>query len=224
MVPIFPKWTNKIPLYLALGIVFALVGAIGFIWYYFSPKYTAVGYEPEQPIAFSHAKHAGELGLDCRYCHSTVEKTQFAALPSTATCMGCHNKIKSTSPRIALLKTSFEQKTPVPWVQVNFVPRYAHFDHSAHVTAGVNCSTCHGRVDTMETIHQVQPLSMGWCLECHNNPNDHLVPKDQVTNMIYNHKDPNTFSNLYSGSHSAFLQGDKERMIQPPTACGACHY
>src|ERR1041385_6918226 len=108
MEPIFPKWANKVPFYLCVSIPIVLIGLIGFIWYYFSPDYLAVGYQPNQPVLFSHKLHAGELGVDCRYCHNTVEKAAFAALPPTATCMGCHNKVIANSPRIALVKSSFE--------------------------------------------------------------------------------------------------------------------
>lgn len=191
-------------------------GLIGFVWYYFSPKYLAVGYTPAQPINFSHQLHAGELGLDCKYCHSTVEKTSFAALPSTATCMGCHNKVLSNSPRLALVRESFANKTPIPWVHVYSLPRYAHFDHNAHLSAGVGCISCHGRIDKMEVVSQTTPLSMGWCLECHRNPVPNLRPKGETTNMLYDPLTPEARA-FASAAHSTGL-------IQPPQSCGACHY
>lgn len=228
MDPIFPKWVNKIPFYLSIFIPIALAGLIGFVWYYFSPKFLAVGYQPNQPVLFSHKQHAGSLGIDCRYCHSTVEKAEFAALPSTATCMGCHNKVKANSPRIALVKSSFENNTPIPWVGIYALPRYAHFPHNSHVNAGVGCVSCHGRVDEMDLVYQATPMSMGWCLECHRNPSPSIVPKDQVTNLAFV---PNM--NASSAENKNLSQGTmpldeihtaQNIQLQPPTYCSACHY
>jgi hypothetical protein len=214
--PIFPKWTNKVPLYAGIGIPLLLIAVVAGIWYYFSPKFLAVGYRPEQPVLFSHQLHAGQLGVDCRYCHSTVEKTAFAALPSTSTCMGCHNKVLPESPRLKLVRDSYKNNTPISWVHIYALPRYAHSDHSAHVTRGVGCVECHGRVDKMTVVSQATPLSMGWCLECHRNPNPILRPQSEVTNMIY---DP------HASQYDA-LQDPKYKTnpIQPPESCGACHY
>lgn len=214
--PIFPKWTNKLPLLLGLGIPVLLALVVFFIWYYFSPKYLAEGYQPQQPVMFSHKLHAGQLGLDCRYCHSTVEKTAFAALPTTSVCMGCHNKVLPNSPLIAPVKESYEKHKPIEWVRVHALPRHAHFDHSAHVTAGVGCATCHNRVDTMDVVYQAAPLSMGWCLECHRNPAPNLRPQSEITNMLY---DP------VASNYHPFADADrKQNIIQPPESCGACHY
>lgn len=216
MEPIFPKWTNKVPLYAGIGIPLLLIAVVSGIWYYFSPKFLAVGYKPEQPVLFSHQLHAGQLGMDCRYCHSTVEKTAFAALPSTSTCMGCHNKVLPESPRLKLVRESYKNNTPISWVHIYALPKYAHFDHSAHVTRGVGCVECHSRVDKMTTVYQATPLSMGWCLECHRNPNPILRPQSEITNMIY---DPHA-------SQYDPLQDPKYKTnpIQPPESCGACHY
>lgn len=216
MEPIFPKWTNKIPLYAGIGIPLLLIGLVAAIWYYFSPKFLAVGYQPQQPVLFSHELHAGQLGMDCRYCHSTVEKTSFAALPSTATCMGCHNKVLPQSPRLQLVRDSYKNNMPIPWVHVYSLPRYSHFDHSAHVTRGVGCVECHGRVDKMPQIAQATPLSMGWCLECHRNPNPILRPQSEITNMAY---DPH--AGLYDAKKDPKYTANP---IQPPESCGACHY
>ncbi len=214
--PIFPKWTNKLPLLLGIGIPLILVLVVSFIWYYLSPKYLAVGYQPEQPVQFSHKQHAGQLGLDCRYCHSTVEKASFAALPPTATCMGCHNKVLPNSPRLQLVRDSYKNNVSIPWVRVHNLPRYSHFDHSAHVTAGVGCVSCHSRVDKMEVVYQASSLSMGWCLECHRNPVPNLIPQNQITNMLY---DP-----VAAHYNPYFDMTRKESIIQPPESCGACHY
>lgn len=180
---IFPRWTNKTPLILLILGALGGLGTIGVVWYYFSPEFTDVGYAPKQPIPFSHKLHAGDIGLDCRYCHYSVEKAGYAAIPPTQLCMGCHTMVRNDSRKIALLKAAHEANKPVKWVRVHMLPDYAYFDHSVHVGAGVGCASCHGRIDQMEVVYQKKPLSMGWCLNCHRNPNEHIRPKEQVTNM-----------------------------------------
>jgi hypothetical protein len=157
---------------------FAIVVAYGF-----SPQATDVGYMPEQPIPFSHKVHAGELGIDCRYCHNTVEETQHAAIPPTQTCMNCHAQIHPESTKLQPLFESYETGMPIEWVRVHDLPQYSYFDHSAHVTRGVSCVECHGRVDTMEVVYQHETLSMGWCLECHRNPDPRVRNPDLVTQL-----------------------------------------
>ncbi|MCC7146290.1 MAG: cytochrome c3 family protein [Phycisphaeraceae bacterium] len=182
----FPAWANYLlPLIFFLGIggmtyvpMLVSLGA--------SPQTTAVGYAPVQPVAFSHAMHAGQLGMDCRYCHTTVDKAAFAAIPPTQTCMNCHSHIKADSPKIAAVLESYQTGRPIPWVKVHDLPDYSYFNHAAHVNQGIGCVTCHGRIDKMEVVHQQQPLSMSWCLECHRNPEKFLRPRDQVTNMTWN--------------------------------------
>ena len=214
--PIFPKWTNKLPFLLGIGVPVLIATVVFFVWYYFSPKYLDVGYQPAQPVLFSHKVHAGQLGLDCRYCHSTVEKTAFAALPSTSTCMGCHNKVLPKSPLLQVVRDSYANHTPIPWVHVHALPRYSHFDHSAHISSGVGCATCHSRVDKMDVVFQAKPLSMGWCLECHRNPKPNLRPQSEITNMLY---DP--IAAHYNVDLDIVRKG---KIIQPPESCGACHY
>lgn len=187
MAVIFPRWTNKIPMILLVGLGLGGVGGIGGVWYYFSPKFTDVGYAPKQPVPFSHKIHAGDLGLDCRFCHYTVERSFYAAIPPTHTCIGCHGQNKGNilpkSKKLALLRTKHKAKKPVAWKRVHMLPDYAFFNHKVHVAAGVGCATCHGRIDKMKVVYQAQPLSMSWCLDCHRNPNPNLRPRNQVTNM-----------------------------------------
>lgn len=171
---VFPKWTNAIlPTALAVGGVAPLY-AVLMVAYGFSPETTDVGYAPRQPIDYSHALHAGELGIDCRYCHTTVETADFAAIPPTATCMNCHNQIHKDSDKLVALWDSFRTGEPIRWKKVHDLPDYAFFSHQAHVARGVSCVECHGRVDRMEVVFQHEPLSMGWCLECHRDPDDAL--------------------------------------------------
>ncbi len=185
MAVIFPRWTNKVPLILLVFVTLGGVGTFFGVDYYFSPKFTDVGYAPKQPIPFSHKLHAGTLKLDCRYCHYSVEKASYAAIPPTQLCMGCHAMVRNNSRKIAVLKAAHEAKKPVKWVRVHMLPDYAFFDHSVHIGAGVGCASCHGRIDKMDIVHQAKALSMRWCLKCHRNPNPHLRPKEQVTNMSW---------------------------------------
>jgi hypothetical protein len=132
------------------------------------------------------------LGLDCRYCHNTVEKAAFAALPPTQTCMNCHTNIKNQSDLLKVVRESWDTGQSIPWVKVHNLPNYVYFNHSAHVSHGVGCVECHGRIDRMDVVTQAKPLSMGWCLECHRDPGPHLRPKDvAVTDMNFKRDDNN---------------------------------
>jgi len=211
---IFPRWTNKIPL--VIGVVTPLLGAflIFALWYWASPLYTDVGYRPKQPVAFSHALHAGDMGMDCRYCHNTVETAAMAAIPPTQTCMNCHSQIRKESELLIDLQESYTSGKPIPWVRVHDLPDYVYFNHSAHVARGVGCVSCHGRVDQMDVVKQVEPLSMGWCLDCHRNPDEHLRPKDMVTVMDWvPEEEPETLATRLR----------EEYDINPSTSCSACH-
>jgi hypothetical protein len=196
MAQIFPKWTNNIPF---VGTVLAIVGgAVGIcaVWYWASPSHTDVGYAPAQPIPYSHKLHAGDMSIDCRYCHSNAEKSAHAGVPPTQVCMNCHKQVKPDSPLLEPLRKSWADGTlandggPVRWKRVHKLPDYAYFNHSAHVQVGVGdqraavgCVECHGRIDQMVVVAQQQPLSMAWCLECHNDVAPRLRPREQLTNM-----------------------------------------
>lgn len=221
MPAIFPRWTNNIPI--ALGLLAPLGGAVLIfaVWYWFSPEYTDVGYKPVQPVPYSHKLHAGQLGIDCRYCHNTVEVADHAAIPPAATCMNCHSLIKSTAagmPKAAMIDPIREAATnpdkPVEWVRVHQLPDYAYFTHQAHVAAGIGCASCHGRVDQMVVVEMEQPLSMGWCLECHRDPRPHLRPLDQVTNMNWDPEDT---------AYDADRDPQRQRKVNPPLHCSGCH-
>jgi hypothetical protein len=203
-----------VPLFLAGGAAAGGVAAVLFAWYYFSPEFTDVGYRPVQPVEFSHRLHAGEMGMDCRYCHSSVVVAAVASVPPTRTCMNCHQLVKRDSPLLAPVIASAADGTPIEWVRVHKVPEYAFFDHSVHVRAGVGCSSCHGDVASMEVVTQVQPLSMGWCLECHRDPDSHLRPADQLTDTGW--RPP---------SDQAEIAAEiKQRLaISPPEDCTTCH-
>ncbi|MEK7298995.1 MAG: cytochrome c3 family protein [Candidatus Margulisiibacteriota bacterium] len=180
---VFPKWTNRIPLVILLIVIFLGIFIVFALWYWASPRFLEAGYQPKQPIAFSHRLHAGELGLDCRYCHSNVERTAAASIPPTQVCMNCHNIVKRDSPEIQKLYASMEKDRPVEWIKVHNLPDYVYFDHSRHIQSGVGCATCHGRIDQMDVVRQVEPLSMAWCLDCHRDPAKFIRPASEVTTM-----------------------------------------
>lgn len=215
MPQIFPRKVNVLP-HISLGGTLAggLV-AILVVWYYFSPEYTDVGYAPEQPVPYSHRLHVDALGMDCRYCHSAVEVADISNIPATETCMNCHSVVKPQSLALLPVRESFASGASIPWVKVHQLPDYAQFSHAAHVNVGVGCESCHGRIDQMEVVQQVEPLSMGWCLECHRQPELYLRAPDEVTTMGYVQPEDFVERNL-----------DRIRLegIQPPTNCSACHY
>ena len=217
---VFPPWTNRLPPLSVAAVLFGLVGAIFGVWYYFSPRHTDVGYEPIQPIPYSHKLHAGDLGLDCRYCHVNVERTEFATVPPTQVCMNCHSNVRKDSPKLQPLRESWAYGKPIPWVRVHKTPDYAFFPHSRHVTSGVGCVECHGRVDQMVTVRQVEPLSMGWCLECHRDPSPRLRPLDQITNMGW---EPPGDKPLDIRRREFGEKLAQELKIAPPTDCSRCH-
>jgi hypothetical protein len=211
---LFPRWTNQIPNMAAAGIPVLGTAVVFAVWYWFSPEYTDVGYQPQQPVPFSHKLHAGEMGIDCRYCHNTVEYAARAAVPATETCMNCHRIVKKDSPKLELVRKSAETGAPIPWVRVHLLPDYAYFDHSVHLAAGVGCTSCHGRIDQMEVVTQQKPLSMSWCLECHRDPAPNLRPRDQITNMAYVASVAG-----YDPAHDV----TRTRPLSPPEHCSGCH-
>jgi len=183
MSDIFPKWTNKLPGQVIMGAMVVGATATAGIWYYFTPKYTRVGYEPIQPVSFSHAIHVDQVGLDCRYCHNGVEKSWYSNIPAASTCMNCHNQILVNDPRLALVRESYNTGKPISWVQIHKTPDYVYFNHSVHVNRGVSCYHCHGEINKMEEVRHAQPLSMGFCLNCHRNPENYLRPPEQIFNL-----------------------------------------
>ncbi len=212
---VFPRWANLLRPALAVALLggplyLLTVGYLGG-----SPKTLAVNYAPVQPVPYSHAMHAGKLGIDCRYCHNTVENAAFAALPPTQTCMNCHARVRATSDKLVPVRESFASGQPVPWIKVHDLADYVYFNHSAHVRRGVGCVECHGRVDKMDVVTQIAPLSMGWCLDCHRNPDAHLRPPELVTQMDW------TPPNGDAAAYGARLR--KDNKINPSQDCYTCH-
>ena len=145
-----------------------------------SPYVTGQNVTMKQPVPFSHAHHAGDLAIDCRYCHTGVEKSSFAGLPPTTTCMTCHSQLFTNEPMLAPVRQSLAERMPIHWQRVHRLPDYVYFDHSIHIAKGVGCTTCHGPVDTMPLMRQQAPLTMGWCLSCHRDPKPYLRPQGEV--------------------------------------------
>ena len=213
---IFPKSANRLPLQIVIYL--CVLGAIATAGatYYMTPKYTRVGYAPVQPVPYSHALHVGQLGLDCRYCHSNVDKSGYANLPTSQTCMNCHNQVKKDSPLLAVVRNSYETGDPVPWVKVHELPDFAYFNHSIHVNRGVSCVECHGKINEMEVVTHVQPLSMGFCLDCHRNPAIRVrEPKN-----IYDLNSPTIAATSGVPAGEKFVH---DWNIKPPQSCTGCH-
>ncbi len=150
-----------------------------------SDQTTGVGIVQPQPVQFSHRHHVGVLGIDCRYCHHTVEDSSFAGMPATHTCMTCHSQIWNESPALEPVRESYATGMPLTWTRVHDLPDFVYFNHSIHVQKGVGCETCHGPVDEMAMMWQAEPLTMEWCLDCHREPERFLRPKEEVFNMDY---------------------------------------
>lgn len=212
---VFPRWSNLLLPTIAVVALTAPLYAALLIAYGFSPKTLDQGYMPTQPVPFSHAVHAGVLGMDCRYCHNTVETAAFAAIPPTQTCMNCHTQVVKDSPKLAQVRKSYEEGTSIEWIKVHTLAEYAYFDHSAHINRGVGCVSCHGRIDQMEIVYQASPLSMGWCLDCHRNPEPHLRPVSEITNLAWDQQ-----TQL---SRSERLALRELYHINPSENCSTCH-
>ena len=211
---LFPKWTNGLRPILGITLIALPAYLVALVGFGGSPKTFAVGYQPEQPVPYSHRLHAGELGLSCRYCHTTVDVAAKAAIPPTQTCMNCHAKIRVSSEKLTPVRESYATGMPIRWVRVHDLPQYVYFNHAAHVVRGVGCAECHGRVDKMETVKQVATLSMGWCLDCHRNPDRHLRPPEMVTKMDWvAPEDPETYGRRLR----------EAARIQPSEDCTTCH-
>ena len=215
MAKLFPKSINRLPLQVILYLCVVACIATAGVNYYMTPKYTRVGYAPVQPVPYSHKKHVGELGLDCRYCHSTID-TAGAAVPTSQTCMNCHNQLKTASPALAVIRESYQTGKSVPWVHVHVLPTFVYFDHSIHVNRGVSCVECHGKINEMDVVRHVKPLSMGFCLDCHRNPELHVRDKADV----YNLDSPTIAQKRGVEAGVAFVH---DWNIKPPQSCSGCH-
>jgi hypothetical protein len=178
------------------------------------PWTTSVHVAPEQPIPFSHKHHVKDDGIDCRYCHTGVETSNYAGLPATETCMTCHSQIWSNASVTQGIRDSWASGKSIPWTRVHDLPDFVYFNHSIHINKGVGCSTCHGQVDQMPLMWRVNTLNMNWCLNCHRNPAQYVRPKSEVFNI--NYKPPANQAELGA-------QLVKEYHVQSLTDCVTCH-
>ncbi len=168
----------------AVGLLAVVLG--GVLWaVMMSPYYTNVNVTREQPVPFSHKHHAGELGIDCRYCHTSVEKSSFAGVPPTQTCMTCHSQIWTNATMLEPVRASYRSDKSISWTRVYALPDYVYFNHSIHVNKGVGCTSCHGEIAQMPLTYKANTLYMGWCLDCHRQPEKYLRPKSEVFNPNY---------------------------------------
>lgn len=231
---LFPRWFNILP---TVGAVFGIGGLTAVVWgtwYYATPDFFEVGYMPTQPgSGFNHQIHAGMLGIDCRYCHTNVEKSPEANIPSVSTCMGCHQEGRlhidtetKIATKVAFIREAHAEDKSIEWRRVHKLPDYVrNFPHHVHVKAGVSCFSCHGQITAMPVVFQAHGLGMGWCLDCHRksgvSPEAHLVPPDKVTQLKW--VEEAWFANPSANVDAArrIYQSLKDH---PPENCGACHY
>jgi hypothetical protein len=237
MANFFPRWSNWLPLKLLICAGVTGIGLTAGVSYYFTPKYTRVGYMPAQPVAFSHDIHANQLGMDCRYCHSFVEVAAHSNVPNTQVCMNCHTQVQAQNPKLQLVRDSYASGRPIEWVQIHKTPDYVYFNHSVHVNRGVSCYSCHGAVNQMPVVWHHEPQSMGWCLDCHRAPENHLRPTEQVFNLNWKPSDekPENFVARFGKPPGDYkpdqpltqqqigLVLKKDWNVNPPDNCATCH-
>lgn len=180
-----PRANPLVVVVLASITLVLLVIAVLMIAFGSSPYATGAGEMPQQPVPFSHEHHVSGLGIDCRYCHDSVDRSTFAGVPSTDTCMTCHSQIWTNAEMLAPVRQSLTSGEPIEWNRVHDLPDFVYFNHAAHVDSGVGCESCHGRVDQMPLMRQSEPLTMQWCLDCHSEPADELRPPGTITEMGY---------------------------------------
>lgn len=215
MAQIFHRSTNTFAKVSIFGAVF-MIAAMGWLIFELerSAYFTEVGVAREQPVAFSHKHHVAGLGLDCRYCHTSVENSSFAGIPPTKTCMNCHAQIWNNSPTLEPVRASFRNDQSIEWTRVNDLADFVYFNHSIHVAKGMGCQTCHGQVDQMPLTWREKTLHMEWCLECHRQPELFVRPKAEVFNM--NYKPP--ANQLKLGKELV-----RDYKIRKLESCSACH-
>ena len=220
MSQIFPRSANALARSSLFGVL-SLVLFLGWLIFALMRSSWATKQDEfvEQPIQFSHAHHVGGMGLDCRYCHTSVEKSTFAGIPPTKTCMNCHSQIWTNAPILEPVRASFRNDTPLNWIRVNDLPDFVYFNHQIHVKQGVGCDTCHGPVDKMPLMYQAKPLLMEWCLSCHRAPENFIRPRAEVFNMNYQ---------VPAGKTQRELGLELKReyniaSIEHLTSCSVCH-
>lgn len=213
MVQIFHPSTNPFSKVSIAGfLALILAGAVLLYAYWRSPYLTGQSVVREQPVPFSHKHHAGELGIDCRFCHTSAEVSPFAGIPATETCMTCHSQIWSDSPMLEPVRASYRTGQPLAWTRVHDLPDFVYFNHSVHVSKGIGCATCHGRIDETNLTLKGASLQMIWCLDCHGDPEPKLRPRDEVYDMAYD-----------GGTEALRRLLLQQHQVQSLTNCSTCH-
>lgn len=215
MPQIFHRSTNTLSRVTIFGAVFIVAGLLGALYMIDRSSYvTREGIAREQPVPFSHRRHVAGNGIDCRYCHTSVEESSFAGIPPTKTCMNCHSEIWKDSPMLEPVRTSFETGKPLEWTRVHDLPDFVYFNHSVHVKKGIGCTTCHGPIDEMALTWQAESLQMEWCLSCHRQPEKFVRPREFV------------FRTDWEPPADQLEQGRRlveEYDIRSMTSCSTCH-
>jgi hypothetical protein len=215
MPQIFDRSANFLSKASLAGLLIMVGGLIGLLMAFGRSGYVTRANEYiEQPIQFSHAHHVGDDGIDCRYCHTSVETSAFAGIPPTKTCMNCHSQLWNTAPILEPVRASFRDDKPLHWIRVHDLPDFVYFNHSIHVKKGMGCETCHGRVDQMPLMQQVNTLQMEWCLNCHRNPENYVRPRSEITTMGYRPPVPQSVIGP---------QLVRQYGINSLTSCSTCH-
>ena len=228
---IFHRSTNTLSRASIYGAVFIVAG-LGYALMQLqrSPYITDAEVVKPQPVAFSHQHHVTGLGIDCRYCHTSVEQSSFAGIPPTRTCMNCHSQIWTNAKLLEPVRASYRSGESLQWTRVNQLPDFVYFNHSIHINKGVGCNTCHGPVDQMPMMYQYASLQMEWCLDCHRAPEKYLRPRDQVFNMRYElpsldlpvELDGHNYTDQLALG-SALVAKYKLRSVSDITSCSTCH-
>jgi hypothetical protein len=215
MPQIFQRSANTLSKASIVGVLLVAGGALGLVMVLGRSSYVTRADEfIEQPLQFSHLHHVGDDGIDCRYCHTTVETSAFAGIPPTKTCMNCHSQLWATSPLLEPVRASFREDRALRWIRVHDLPDFVYFNHSIHVKKGMGCETCHGRVDEMPLMLQENSLQMTWCLDCHRAPEQFVRPRSEVFTMGYRPTEPQSVIGP---------QLVKEYGIRSETSCSTCH-
>lgn len=218
MAQIFHRGANNVA---KISIVVAILLAGGAFFVYTqiarSSYLTGTFVEKQQPVQFSHKHHVGDDGIDCRYCHTSVETSASAGIPPTQTCMNCHSQIWADSPYLEPVRESYRTNKPIEWQRVHDLPEFAYFNHSIHIAKGVGCSTCHGQIDNMPAVFQQNTLQMEWCLACHREPEKFIRPKSEIYNMQWDGND------LSAEERNQLKTDYRIRSKEMLTSCSTCH-
>ncbi|QEL15362.1 cytochrome c3 family protein [Limnoglobus roseus] len=235
MPQVFPKRMNPISRIMLLSIpLIASTTGVALAAFFRSDYTTGRNEIVDQPIPFSHLHHVSELGIDCRYCHTSVESSAYAGVPPTKTCMNCHQQVWNGADILEPLRKSYQTETPIAWTKVHNTPNYTYFNHSIHVGKGVGCVSCHERIDQMPLVRQSKTLLMEWCLDCHRHPEKNLRPKSEVFNLAWRPDDGtvDVDGRAYGPTHGTGTQSELGRELKEKylvrdektlTNCSICH-